>query len=303
LEIVSTYNSNGYEIDSISVAGNSVTLELTNNPSFNPFISSGFGRTDYVFPFKIGDQIFIENCRLTNTTLSQANFNSSSYDYSFFNVIGVSTDNNTITYDMTGISTGTFGTYSDELYLGVVINKTDMPQFNMILKDDVNYISNEKVSSETFFGTVMENGWDNNINQMRLKDISGEINVGDKIFGEISKINGTIEYFDVLNLYATLGVSRDKTSSIDFSSGILNDYLQRISDNFYYQKFSYSIKGDIPYNVWRESVRSIVHPSGFKEFSDLQIFTKPTLNEVNLGIAKSSNMKPRLFINRFFFIH
>jgi hypothetical protein len=129
---------------------------------------------------------------------------------------------------------------------------------------------------------------------MRLKSISGEINAGDKIFGEISKINGTVEYFDVFNLYATLGVSRDKTSSIDLSSGILNDSLQKISDNFYYQKFSYSIKGSIPYNVWRESVRSIVHPSGFKEFSDLEIFTKPTLNEVNLGIAKSTGMKPTL---------
>ena len=294
LDIIPIYNSNGYEIDAISAVGNLVTLELTNNPTFNPFISSGFGRTDYVYPFKIGDKIFIENCRLTDSTLDEANFNSSSYNYSFFDVVGVNTNNNTVTYNMAGISTGSFGTYSDELNLGIVINKNDMPEFSMVLKDDVSYISNEKVSSETFFGTVMENGWDNKLNQMRLKNISGEINIGDKIFGEISKINGTVEYFDVFNLYATLGVSRDKTSSIDLSSGILNDSLQKISDNFYYQKFSYSIKGSIPYNVWRESVRSIVHPSGFKEFSDLEILTKPTLNEVNLGIAKSSNMKPRL---------
>lgn len=294
LEIIPIYNSNGYEIDSISVSGSLVTLELTNNPGLNPFISSGFGKTDYVYPFEIGDKIFIENCRLTDSTSSQANFNSSSYNYTFFDVVGINTTNNTITYDMTGISTGSFGTYNDELNLGIVINKNDMPQFEMILKDDVSYISNENISSQTFSGTVMENGWDNNLNQLRLKNISGEINIGDKIFGETSKINGTVEYFDVFNLYATLGVSRDKTSSIDFSSGISNDYLQRISDNFYYQKFSYSIKGNIPYNIWRESVRSILHPSGFKEFSDLEIFTKPTLNEVNLGIAKSSDMKPRL---------
>jgi len=294
LDIVPIYNSNGYEIDAITVGGDLVTLELLNNSTFNPFISSGFGRTDFVYPFKIGDKIFIENCRLTDVTSDNANFNSSSYNYSFFDVVGVNTNNATVTYNMAGISTGSFGTYNDELNLGVVINKNDMPEFTMVLKDDVSYISNEKVSSETFFGTVMENGWDNNLNQMRLKSISGEINAGDKIFGEISKINGTVEYFDVFNLYATLGVSRDKTSSIDLSSGILNDSLQKISDNFYYQKFSYSIKGSIPYNVWRESVRSIVHPSGFKEFSDLEIFTKPTLNEVNLGIAKSTGMKPTL---------
>ena len=294
LDIIPIYNSNGYEIDAITVIGSLVTLELANNSTFNPFISSGFGRTDYVYPFKIGDEIFIENCRLTEATSDDANFNSSSYNYSFFDVVGVNTNNNTVTYTMSGISTGSLGTYNDELNLGIVINRNDMPEFIMVLKDDVSYISNEKISSETFFGTVMENGWDNNLNQMRLKNISGEINIGDKIFGETSKINGTVEYFDVFNLYATLGVSRDKTSSIDLSSGILNDSLQKISDNFYYQKFSYSIKGNIPYNVWRESVRSIVHPSGFKEFSDLEILTKPTLNEVNLGIAKSTGMKPTL---------
>ena len=296
LEIVSIYNSNGYEIDSISVAGNFVTLELLNDPTLNPYIPTGYGKTDYIYPFKIGDQIFIENCRLTDSTAKDANYNSSSYNYSFFDVVGVNTNNNTVTYDMTGISTGSFGTYSDEFNLGVVINRNDMPQFTMVLKDDVNYISNEKISSETFSGVVMENGWDNDLNQMRLKNISGEINLGDKIFGQTSKINGTVEYFDVFNLYATLGVSRDKTSSIDLSSGILNDSLQKISDNFYYQKFSYSIKGNIPYNIWRESVRSILHPSGFKEFSDLEILTKPTQNEVNLGIAKSTDMKPKLAV-------
>ena len=57
--------------------------------------------------------------------------------------------------------------------------------------------------------------------------------------------------------------------------GILNDFGQRISDNFYYQKFSYSIKSDLPYNQWKESVRSILHPSGFLEFSDLRITSDP----------------------------
>ena len=294
-EIISIHNSNGYEIDTISVVGNFVTLELTNNvASNNPFISSGFGQTDYVYPFSIGDKIFVENCRLTPTTSQLANFNSVVYDYAFFDVVGVNTTNNTVTYNMTGIATGSFGTYDDDFNLGTVINKNDMPIFEMILKDDVNYLSNEKISSAKFSGVVMENGWDNRLNQMRLKNISGEINVQDKIFGETSKINGTVEYFDVFNLYATLGVSRDKTSSIDLSSGILNEYSQRISDNFYYQKFSYSIRGNIPYNIWRESVRSIVHPSGFKEFSDLEIFTQPTLNEVNVGISKSTNMRPKL---------
>ena len=70
---------------------------------------------------------------------------------------------------------------------------------------------------------------------------------------------------------------------------ILRTYL--IKYNEYYQKFSYSIKSDLPYDKWKESVRAIVHPSGFKEFSDLELLSQPTVNEVNVGIAKSTNMR------------
>ena len=297
LEIIPIFNSNGYEIDFISVVGDSITLELSNVAGLNPFIPTGFGTTEVVYPFKEGDEIFIENCRLTDGTKGLANYNSSAYDYAFFTVTGINSTNNTVTYSMAGISTGSFGTYSDEFNLGTVINKNDMPIFDMVLKDDVNYSSNEVVTSSRFSGKIMERGWDGTLNQMRLKNVSGDITVGDKIFGETSKITGTVEYFDKFDLFATLGVSRDKTASVDLSSGILNEYSQRISDNFYYQKFAYSIKGNIPYNQWRESVRSIVHPSGFKEFSDLEIITSPTLEEVNSGIAKSSNMKPTLAVS------
>jgi hypothetical protein len=35
----------------------------------------------------------------------------------------------------------------------------------------------------------MENGWDNDINQLRLIDIQGSLNIGDKLYGEKSKLN------------------------------------------------------------------------------------------------------------------
>lgn len=287
LEILPIYNSNGYDIDFITVVGNSVTLELANSSNSNPLISIGYGKTEVIFPFEIGDQIFIEGCRLTGSTRSKANFNSSSYNYKFFTVVGINSVNNTVTYDMTGISTGAFGTYEDGLTLGYVVNKKDMPVFDMILSDDVKYFSKEKVTSRRFSSIVMENGWDNDLNQLRTNNSFGELKVGDKITGEDSKITGTVEYHDSFNLKSTLGPSRDKVGSIDNSVGILNDFNQRISDNFYYQKFSYSIKSEIPYDIWRESVRSIIHPSGFKEFSDLEIYTKATP-----GIGRTTNLKP-----------
>jgi len=296
LNIISTYNSNGYDIDFVTVAGSTVTLELSVSDT-NPLITSGYGSTVTVFPFAPGDEIFIENCRLTESTKSNANFNSSSYDYQFFTVTSVDENNYTVSYSMSGISTGSFGTYDDERTLGFVVNKKDLPVFEMVLSDDAEYFSKERVTSNSFSATVMEGGWDNDLNQMRVSDSFGILNVGDKLTGENSKIKGTVETFSTFDLNSTLGVTRDKIGQIDNSVGILNDFQQRISDNFYYQKFSYSIKSEIPYDVWKESVRSIIHPSGFKEFSDLEIVTKATENEVNVGIAVSTNLKPRVLSN------
>ena len=292
LEIVPIYNSNGYEIDAFNVAGNDVTIELFNSPTSYPLINSGYGSTLTTFPFSIGDEIFIEKCLLTSATNSSANFNSSSYNYTFFTVTGISTINNTITYSMAGISTGSFGTYNDERR-GVVVNKKDMVSFEMILKDDVKYQSSEKVISPDFSGKIMENGWDDKLNQMRITNATGNLQVGDSLFGESSKITGVVEYLNSFELNSTLGATRDKTTSSN-TDGLLNDFQQRISDNFYYQKFSYSLRTNVPYSIWRESVRSIVHPSGFQEFSDYTLYTQPTSAEVVIGIAKSENMKPKL---------
>jgi hypothetical protein len=290
LEIIPIRNSNGHDIDAISVNTNLVTLELLNTN----YITVGYGNTQLEYPFAVGDFIFIENCRLTNFTKGLSNFNSSSYDYSFFPVVGVSTANNTVTYDMTGISTGSFGTYDSSLNNGTVVNKKNMAVFEMILKDDVNYLSKEVVSSVNFSGRVMENGWNGNLNILRLTDCSGTLIVGDKVRGEVSKINGTVEFVQKFELNSTLGLLREKIGVIDNATGILNESQQKISDNFYYQKFAYSIKSEIPYTDWRESVRSTIHPSGFKEFSDLLVYSKPTYEEVKVGISKSTDLKAKL---------
>ena len=262
-----------------------ITAELSNADILTSGVTTAF-------PFDVGDEVFVEGCRLTADSDHLANFNSDAYDYKFFKVTGISTTNNTVTYDMTGIATGTFGVYDDGITLGYLVNKKQVPQFEMVLKDDVAYLSKEKVTGPTFSGVAMEGGWDNDLNQLRVGKSFGQLRVGDKLTGESSKVIGTVEYFSIFNLSSTLGISRDKVGELDKSVGILNDFQQRISDNFYYQKFSYSIKSQLSYDKWKEPVRSLVHPSGFKEFSDFEFITQPTTQEVSVGIAKSADLKP-----------
>jgi len=207
--------------------GSTVVLELLNDTQLYPLITTGYGKTETIFPFAIGDEIFIEKCRQQDKT--KDNFNSKDYGYKFFTVTGISSENFTVTFSMTGL-TGKNGTelslnqnnregnYINTYGYGVVINKKDMPEFDMVLIDDLSYISGEKVIGITpsngnivFSATVMENGWDNDINQLRLIDAKGELEVGNKLKGEKSLLNGTVEFVNKFNLKSTLGATRDKS--------------------------------------------------------------------------------------------
>ena len=301
LSIITTNNSNGYDIDAISHSGTDVTVELLLDAQFNIPVKTGYASTETKLPFAIGDQVFIENCRIkpASRQLGQSNFNSSGYDFSFFTVTGINTVNATITYSMAnapGISTVTLGTYDDDFTLGSIVNYNDMAKFNMTIIDDAKFLSGEKVTSARFEGFVSENGWNGKISQLRLRDTIGNLRPGDKLFGQVSKLLGNVRDVNKFSVRTTLGSTRDKVSKNDMNVGILNDFSQRISDNFYFQKFSYSIKSKLPYSTWKEPVRSIVHPSGFLEFSDLIIESDSrkdaiTHSLVNVGVAKSTNMK------------
>jgi len=297
LSIITTNNSNGYDIDAISHSGTTITAELLLDAQFNIPVTTGYASTDTALPFAVGDKVFVEGCRIKPASLQsgEGNFNSSDYDFSFYTVTGVNTTNATVQFSMAdapGISTVTLGTYDDDFTLGSIVNFNDMAKFNMTIIDDAKYLSGEKVTSRTFEGFVAENGWNVNISQLRLRDTVGTLLSGDVLTGEVSGLKGNVRDSNRFSVGTTLGVTRDKVSKSDMEFGILNDFNQRLSDNFYFQKFSYSIKSNLPYNTWKESVKSIVHPSGFLEFSDLVIESNPKSTDlVTVGIAKSSNMK------------
>ena len=292
LSIVPVNNSNGFDIIgilSISPTRNSIQLDTTSYP----LLSGGF-------PFSVGDEIFIENCSITSDV--QKNYNSKDNNYVFFKVVSVDENTSTIVYDITGLSG--FGTYTLVNGYGTVVNRKDMATFKMNITDDINYISGEKVTggntttgNQTFTGYVMENGWDSKLKQIRINKSEGELSIGYRLKGELSNLNGVITNVNNFNLKSKLGVSRDKLNYTQNDIGDLNNSLQKISDNNYYQNFSYAIRGEVPYSDWKEPVHSVIHPSGYREFSDLEVISqagKPvgmkttTNNEVTL-IVKIDN--------------
>ena len=71
-------------------------------------------------------------------------------------------------------------------------------------------------------------------------------------------------------------------------TGFLNNELQRVHDNDYYQAFSYSIKSKVQIKEWNDIVGSLNHTSGFKKFSDLQVES----DELSQSSNKLSNVDP-----------
>ena len=57
----------------------------------------------------------------------------------------------------------------------------------------------------------------------------------------------------------------------EYQTGFLNDSLQKVHDNDYYQSFSYAIKSKVFFDKWKDIVNSLTHTAGFKKFSQLQV--------------------------------
>ena len=287
LSIVPVNNSNGFDIIGITTSSTTNSIELD---------TTSYSLLSGVFPFSEGDEIFIENCSITSD--AQKNYNSKDYNYAFFKVTSVNPNTSTIVYDITGLSG--FGTYTLENGYGMVVNRKDMATFKMNITDDISYISGEKVAgintitkTQTFTGYVMENGWDSKLKQIRINKSEGELDIGYQLKGELSNLNGVITNVNNFNLKSKLGVSRDKINYTQDNIGDLNNSLQKISDNNYYQNFSYAIRGEVPYSDWKEPVHSVIHPSGYREFSDLEVISQ-AVNAV--GMKTTTNNEVTLIV-------
>jgi hypothetical protein len=288
LEIIPINNSNGFDILNVySNTSETNRIELDINQF--PLIYKDYAEPIVDFPFEVSDLIFIENCRIEE--LNKVNYNSTYTSNAYFKVVGVNTSMGYIEYLTPNTDPYAFGTYNVLDGYGTVVNKNRLAKFEMILEKN-SYLNGETVkvladNNNKFYGEVMEsNGWDINRNQLRLTKTRGELNKDDILIGSKSLLKGKVLYSNSFTMKASLGPTREKINNINKNIEDLNSDLKKIQDSNYYQDFSYSIKGTTPYETWKEPVKSIIHPSGFKEFSNLQIISKP-LNIIKLKTTDS----------------
>ena len=279
LRIIPTTNSNGIVVTAATTDSNKTVKLSLRAPIPDSGSDSGFYNNAGQFPFAINDEIFVENIKITDDA---DGYNSSDYDYTYFKVTGITTTGGqeAVFYSLVGLGT-TGGLYQIDNNFGRVIKKDDLAVFTPVFKR-TSFIDEEvvKVDGRDIFATVSKNnGWNQVSETLKVFNPNGDFIAGDKITGTISNNKGTVTKqfkFDFdLNVDST---------AVNFNGwkddiGKLNLDVQNIHDNDFYQRFSYSIKGEVPYDTWKDSVDSLGHVAGFKNFCNLGIGTTANATE------------------------
>ena len=270
-------NSNGVGIGSISY--NSTTKNVTVK------MAVGFSTAD-TFPFEVGDKVLIENVGIT--TLGKG-YNSSQYNYQLFTLVDV--DENiggigSVTYNLSDyLSSGEYpGTFNSEITSGRIIAEKDFPSFKASLKKN-NFIPGEEIeTSRGEFGIVEK--WNEKTELLKVST-NRDFFIGDFITGKTSRTQGVIRNKVDFDAYLTLNSDSVVSSGWKYDTGKLNNSIQRVHDNYYYQDFSYSLKSKVSYDTWSSAVDSLNHTSGFLKFSDLVVESSPTVEE-SITIAENA---------------
>ena len=276
IRIVPINNSNGVVVKGAETTSGLVTLELRAPIPETGSSASGFYNQGNDFPFKKGDEIFVENVKIlddVNGSPTGDGYNSSNYNYSYFTVIGVTTTggDEKIQYSISGVgSTG--GTYQVDNNFGRVIKKDHLATFNAEF-NKVSFFDNEtvKVLGKGVSGIVASKGWDSESETLKLFNVIGEFVDNDIIVGSQSNNKSTVEKTFKFDFDLNVDSATEIENGWKQETGKLNSSIQNLHDNDYYQRFSYSIKGAVPYDTWKDSVNSLDHVAGFKNFCNLGV--------------------------------
>ena len=264
--ILPTQNSNGVGISSLTYNNSSRVVRLYLNQQFS---------TAREFPFAVGEKVLVENVNI-GTASTGVGYNSVDYDYTLFPVTAV--------FPQLGGS-GAYIEYSlldlleDNQIPGVsqpgvarVIPENHFPIFDISLKTN-DFLKGETVTSGQLEGIV--ESWKADFDTLKVITPK-EFPVGSVVKGNSSNTQAVVvTKFDFDAEIAT-GVGATIIRGWQDNVGFLNDNLQVIPNNEYYQKFSYSLSSRVPYEEWDGPVSNFNHTSGFAKFADYQLESEET---------------------------
>ena len=261
-------NTNGVGVNTLSFDSSTNRVKLYLNTTFS-------NQED--FPFTVGKNVLVEKIDVGLNTTGKG-YNSEDYSYSLFEVTSV---------DPKLGGTGAYVEYSlDEVLsvgetpgavitaqYGKVVPEHQFPTFDITLSKN-NYIVGEKVSiNDDPLNLGVVESWDP-LSEMLKVSIGKELQVNDTVRGLSSDTQGNIRSKDDFDSEIIIGAGTTIINGWQRSAGFFNETSQRIPDNQYYQKFSYSIRSKVPFKQWDSTVSALNHAAGFAKYADLQIISE-----------------------------
>ena len=247
-------------------------------------LSVGFSTVN-VFPFTAGDKLLVENTSVGVGSTGKG-FDSKNYNYKLFDVVGVVENLGGIgfvTFSMNGfINQGeTPGQYNTVNSAGRITAQKHFPSFD-IFTETSNYLIGEEIKSDSATGIVEK--WNARLGILHISSTDNFV-VGEEVTGQSSNVVGIATTIKTFETYIDFNSSSKVNIGSQTKSGFLNNNLQRVQDNDYYQNFSYSLKSEIPYDEWNDVVSSLNHTLGYRKFADYQLESTTDDSAMNVGIA------------------
>jgi hypothetical protein len=285
--LIPVNNSNGIGISTISYNSTSgdVTVEL--NVGFSTLSD---------FPFEVGDKVLIENINVGFSSLGKG-YNSEDYNYQLFTINSVDPNiggiGATVGYNLSNYLSGSEfpGSFDAFKSSGRIIPEKYFPLFDITLTKN-KFLTGETVVTDSASGVIQI--YDSK-NEYVTISTDEEFVSSELIKGSSSDSQGIIR--DIISPYSEYNVSSNSIvrKGWNLNTGFLNDSVQRMHDNDYYQYFSYAIKSKVEYEDWNNPVSNLNHTAGFKKFSDLIV--ESTDDTGTSGIATDQNSGDFIGIN------
>ena len=284
-------NSNGVRVLRILSYTNGIVECELQTPAIDGFLIAPFVANDYVFVEGLTKQSTTNDLGIT--TSPGTGFNSADNGYRFFRVVSYVNSNPAILrYDIGEYTSnaGTPVTIQTNQFTSIV-NKKNYPTFSISKIPSAFYIGEKLLingsESDLIVKTSDKNyltidGEQNLLYDDQLKGLSS---------GNLARVNEDINLIS----YFSVNYSKERNYGWKDDIGKLNNSYQVLPDNDYYQKLSYSIKTSgeryknnkvLGFNVIKDSVNRLVHPTGLKNFTDVGI---TSIASVGIGSNQSLN--------------
>ena len=259
-KIYTTNNSNGVGINScISSPAGIITCVLS-----TPIL--GFS-TD---AFLVGDRVFVEGIQKLGTT--GTGFNSSDYDYNFFEVTAYRNTNPAeVEFNISPYATNAGIAVTNQNSFATIVREANYPVFDVV-QTPLSFNINEQLyildgNSYVHIDLIVTE----NLNDLIKVYGTYELKDGDIILGRDSGTVATIKSIEENRAIFKIDYSLRRDYGWATETGKLNEDYQVLPDNDYYQNLSYTIKSPIQYEDLVNPVNRLLHTSGLKNFADTGI--------------------------------